>query len=126
MKTFVKVIKASEVKRGEARLIYVSDIAIAIFNAGGAFYATQDYCTGDGGSLSEGILSGTEIQCAGDKARFYLPTGDCTHPLGFKPLQTYRVRVDGDDITIELREDIREELRREKFTAGYTAFQSIG
>jgi 3-phenylpropionate/trans-cinnamate dioxygenase ferredoxin subunit len=118
MKEFVTAIKASELKPGEARLIYMADAAVAVFNAGGAFYATQGRCTGDGGFLTEGSLCGSEIRCSGDQAAFYLPTGDCMRPSGLEPLCTYTVRVDGDDVKIALRERIRKEAHPSNVVAG--------
>ena len=104
MKRFIKVANVRDVKPGRAELFQMEGILIAIFNAGGAFYAIEDYCTGDGGSLSEGTLMGSMIQCPCDQARFYLPTGECIHPLILKRLATYRVRIDGDEVKIGVKE----------------------
>lgn len=123
MKRFVNAVKAGEIKRGEARRVYVMDTAITIFNAGGAFYATQDFCTGDGGALSKGTLFGTQIVCPADRARFYLPTGECTKPFtNLESLHTFRVRVEGDDITVEM-EDYWKELHTTKLMEVVLPFQ---
>jgi Rieske [2Fe-2S] domain len=56
MEKFIEVAKVKEISPGQARLIHFGYQSIAIFNVGGAFYATDEFCTGDGGSLSEGTL----------------------------------------------------------------------
>ena len=54
MERFIEVAKVKDIQPGGAGLIHFGYQSIAIFNIGGAFYATDEYCTGDGGSLSEG------------------------------------------------------------------------
>jgi 3-phenylpropionate/trans-cinnamate dioxygenase ferredoxin subunit len=103
METFVKVARVQNIKPGSAGLIQIRDTGIAIFNVGEAFYAVEDYCAGDGGSLSEGTLVGSMIECPCDGARFYLPTGACIGPRFLNHLATYRMRIDGDEVKIDLR-----------------------
>jgi nitrate ABC transporter ATP-binding subunit len=104
METFAKVAHVADIEQGSAGLVQVQGADIAIFNAGGAFYAIQDCCTGDGGSLSRGKLIGTMVECPSDSARFYLPTGECVGPRDLCGLATCRIWVDEDDIKLHLRE----------------------
>src|SRR5438445_10668639 len=67
MEKFIEVANVKEINPGRARLIHFGYQSIAIFNVGGAFYANDEFCTGDGGSLSEGTLIGTTIRCSADK-----------------------------------------------------------
>jgi penicillin-binding protein 2 len=48
---------------------------ILIANVGGTFFATQDLCTHDGGSLKGGELARDEIECPRHGARFDVRTG---------------------------------------------------
>jgi len=108
MERFIEVANVKEINPGRARLIHFGYQSIAIFNVGGAFYATDEFCTGDGGSLSEGTLIGTTIRCSADNCTYYLPTGECldstTHPL-----TTYAVHIHGDVIKID-RNEIKRKL----------------
>jgi 3-phenylpropionate/trans-cinnamate dioxygenase ferredoxin subunit len=99
-----RIANVGEVEPGRCKLIRVDGVSIALFNAGGAFYAVQDYCTGDGGSLSEGALIGSAVICAADKALFYLPTGECVDPPHLARLAVYRVRIVSSEIRISLEE----------------------
>jgi 3-phenylpropionate/trans-cinnamate dioxygenase ferredoxin subunit len=100
MEPFIKVANVSDVKPAKARLVQINGVGIAVFNSAGAFYAIQGHCSGDGASLSEGILCESVVVCARDSAQFYLPTGECIGPHSLNPLVVYPVRVDGDSITI--------------------------
>jgi len=106
MDKLVTLANVSDVKPGRSKLVQVHGIGIAIFNTAGAFYALQDCCTGDGGSLSEGILTGSMIQCVSDNAVFYLPTGECIDPQNLKRLAVCRVIIERDEIKISLTEGI--------------------
>ena len=118
MERLIKVASVSEVKPGKGKLIHVAGNGdIAIFNAGGAFYATQDHCSGDGRSLSGNTFDGCMVECSSDKARFFLPTGECLYPPGTKSVDAYRVRIDGDEIQIDLEETLTDEISKEKAVA---------
>lgn len=118
MERLIKVASVSEVKPGKGKLIHVAGNGdIAIFNAGGAFYATQDHCSGDGRSLSGNTIDGCVVECSSDKARFFLPTGECLYPPGTKSIDAYRVRIDGDEIQIDLEETVQREISKVKAVA---------
>lgn len=111
-------LKASEVKAGKGGFLYVEGIGkVAVFNAGGAFFATQDRCPGDGKPLSDAAVAGSMIECACDKARFYLPTGEGFWPPGIGALRTYRVWIDGDEILFDLDKHLEREAEALKGAA---------
>jgi len=118
MERFIKVASVNEVKRGKGKLIHVARNGdIAIFNAGGVFYATQGHCSADGRSLSGGTLDGSVLECPFDKARFFLPTGECIYPRGIQSLNTYRVQIEGDEVQIDLEETLTDAVSKEKAVA---------
>jgi nitrite reductase/ring-hydroxylating ferredoxin subunit len=45
MERFIVVANVKEIDPGRAKLIYFGYQSIAIFNVGGAFYATDEFCT---------------------------------------------------------------------------------
>jgi 3-phenylpropionate/trans-cinnamate dioxygenase ferredoxin subunit len=99
MERFVNVAKVDQVKRGKGKLVLVADLTVAVLNSDGAFYAIEDSCPFDGASLSDGLLNGSLVECPGDRARFFVPTGECLLPPAGKHLTSYRIRVDRDDIS---------------------------
>ena len=99
---FVKIGKVDQVPSGTARVFEVEDKWVAVCNVDGTFYAIDDECTHDGGSLDEGILDGFEIECPRHAARFDVRSGEVTALPAPEPVATFKVRVQGDDIELEL------------------------
>lgn len=103
MERFIEVAKVKDIRPGGVKLIHFGYQSIALFNIGGAFYAIDEYCTGDGGSLSEGTLIGSTIICCADRCTYYLPTGECLDSATM-PLNTYGVHIQGEAIRFDRRE----------------------
>lgn len=101
---FVNVAKVDKLTRGTAKLIRVEGLSIALFNADGAFYALQDPCPFDGASLSDGWITGSVVECAGDRARFFLPTGECLWLSEGKNIRSFRVLADKRHVFVDLRQ----------------------
>jgi nitrite reductase/ring-hydroxylating ferredoxin subunit len=52
--------------------------------------------------LNEGELDGFEIECPRHGARFDVRTGDATVMPAIMPIDTFEVRVEGDDVEVEV------------------------
>ena len=99
---FVKVGKLGDVPPGEAKVFEIEDRAIAVCNVDGELYAVDDVCTHDEGSLDQGELEGYEIECPRHGARFDVRTGKVKALPAVVAIDTFKVRVEGDDIELEL------------------------
>lgn len=99
---FVKVGKVSEVPPGTARVYEIGSQSVAVCNVGGDIFAIDDVCTHDGGALGQGAVDGHEIECPRHGARFDVRTGEVKALPAVVPVDTFSVRVEGDDIEIEL------------------------
>lgn len=100
--TFVRICGVEELGIGEALRIDQGDEPVALFNVDGAFHAVQDTCSHGEWSLAEGYLEGDMIECALHMAKFCLRTGKvCSAPATI-PLKVFPVRVDGDDVLVDL------------------------
>jgi len=75
---------------------------IAVANVEGTYYALSDICTHLRCSLSEGELSGTTLTCICHGSRFDVATGDVLHGPAKRPVQVYTVRVQGDDLVVDV------------------------
>ena len=102
MERFVNVGKVVEVTRGTGTLVLIEGLSIALLNSNGAFYGLENRCPFDDASLSDGLIAGSLVECPGDRARFFLPTGECISQPEAKHLRGYRVRVDKQDIYVDL------------------------
>ena len=102
MPKFQKVSTKSELPEGSAQCVEVDGKRIAVFNVGGEFYAIDDTCPHEEGPLSEGTVEDEEVVCPWHQATFNLKTGACTGPPSDEDVVTYPVRVNGDDIELEV------------------------
>ena len=102
MPDFKKVAGASEIPAGEMTIVEVDGEEVAIANVGGEFFAFSNTCTHRGGPLGEGILTGDVVECPFHAGQFNVRTGAVVAPPPSEPVQTYAVRVDGDDISVAL------------------------
>ena len=99
---FVKVGKLADVPEGSAKVYEIGDRAIAVCNVDGTLYAIDDVCTHDDAPLNQGYLEGCEIECPRHGARFDVRTGDVVELPAVVPLDTFPVRVEGDDIELDV------------------------
>jgi 3-phenylpropionate/trans-cinnamate dioxygenase ferredoxin component len=69
----------------------------------GAYYALQDRCSHADFPLSDGeLLDGDRLECQYHGAKFDVPSGRAVALPAIRPVKTYEVRVDGDDILVNL------------------------
>jgi len=99
---FVRVAALSEVPPGSARCVRVGRKRVALFNVDGQIYAIDDTCTHAEASLSEGTVEGCEVVCPLHGARFDLRTGAALSLPAVIPVETYEVKVEGDEVFIRV------------------------
>lgn len=105
MANFVKVLKLSELAEGKIKGVDVSGERIALYNLGGEIFATTDVCTHMQCSLAEnGMIEEDEeiVECQCHGSHFNIKTGEVASPPAFEPLKTYQVKVEGDDVFVEV------------------------
>jgi 3-phenylpropionate/trans-cinnamate dioxygenase ferredoxin component len=115
---FVNVAKLKKLTRGTAKLVNVEGLSIAVFNADGALYALEDSCPFDGASLSDGWVIGSVVECRGDRARFFLPTGECLWQLERKNTRSFRVVADKEHVFVDLRQRSAPEKSEDETATG--------
>lgn len=101
---FVKVGKVSDVPEDRAEVFDVEDRKVAVYRLDGAFFAIEDICTHDGGPLAEGEIEDDVVICPRHGARFSIRTGAALSFPAVTPVDTYPVRVEGEDLLIGLPE----------------------
>ena len=70
-------------------------------NVAGTLYAIEAVCTHDGGELDQGELDGCRIMCPRHGAYFDVTTGAALTLPAIVPVETFPVRVEGDDVYVE-------------------------
>ncbi len=96
------VASTDEVDVDEPKQVRVGDLLIALFKVDDAYYATDDICTHEFASLSEGYVDGDAIECPLHQARFHIPTGKVLDLPADEDLRTYPVKLEGEDIYVDV------------------------
>jgi len=94
------VASVADVPPERVGVFVIGDHEVAVCNVNGQFYAVDNLCTHDGGSLDQGELEGDQIECPRHGARFDVTTGAATQLPAFEPIATHDVRVEGDSIQV--------------------------
>lgn len=104
-----QIAKVSEVPQGEKKLVNLSDRSVVLINLQGALYAIDNRCPHMGGSLYAGKLDGERITCPRHGATFDVKTGKALQgpkiafiQMNVKDATVYPVKVEGDDILIDI------------------------
>lgn len=100
MSGWIDVTSPEELLPGTYRVVEVDGAMVAVFNLNGAYYAIEDVCTHDGGSLTGGAIDGEQIVCPRHGARFCIKTGDVLAPPAYEPIATFPVRVENGRIQV--------------------------
>ncbi len=100
----VRLCGRDELSSGAARRFDVGAHRIALVRIDDDFYAIGDTCSHEDYSLSEGevLVDECEIECWKHGSMFDLRTGEPRSLPATKPVPVYGVKVDGDDVLVEL------------------------
>jgi 3-phenylpropionate/trans-cinnamate dioxygenase ferredoxin subunit len=100
----VRLCGRSEIEPGTARRFDVGSHRIAVVRIDDDVFAIGDTCSHENYSLSEGevLTEECEIECWKHGSTFDLRTGEPQTLPATKPVPVYAVRLDGDDVLVEL------------------------
>ena len=82
--------------------VSVGDKQIALYNVDGEIHATDNVCSHAFAMLTDGWLDGNEIECPLHAGRFDVRTGKGLGPPIPCDIKSYKVRVVGDEVQIDL------------------------
>jgi 3-phenylpropionate/trans-cinnamate dioxygenase ferredoxin subunit len=102
MSQFVRVASISDIPIGTLKTFEVDYTRFVIAHTDSGFYAVIDECSHDSAPFAHGHIRGHEIMCPRHGARFDLRTGAVTAPPALVPIETLKVKVEGEDIFVEL------------------------
>jgi 3-phenylpropionate/trans-cinnamate dioxygenase ferredoxin subunit len=97
---FVQVASLTQLPPGTLQQVEVDGRDICLANADGAVYAFQDNCSHRDHPLHTGTLEGTRLECAWHGGRFDVASGRAVGLPAIKPIATFDVRIEGDDILV--------------------------
>lgn len=98
---YIKVATVHEIPAQCGRLVIVDGEDIALFKRDGKIYALHNVCAHQHFSkLHEGAIEGLTVTCPMHGWTYDLVSGKAVHGDG--AVRTYKVKVKGDDVFIEL------------------------
>ena len=104
--TSITVCKLAELGEGETRLVVADDgRKIGVFRcADGGLMAIEDRCSHDEGPLAEGEFdpASCTVECPRHGSLFDLRTGRPRTLPAYRPVAVFEVRVDGEDVKLEI------------------------
>jgi len=99
--TYVRAARKQDIPEGQGVCSEIHGKSIAIFNVNGNFCAIHNLCPHRGGPLAEGDLEGSVVTCPWHAWQFDVTTGVNVEDENSK-VKTYPVKVEGDDVMVEL------------------------
>ncbi|MGN6333751.1 MAG: non-heme iron oxygenase ferredoxin subunit [Motilibacteraceae bacterium] len=104
--SFTKACPLAEVAEGTAKAVVVDGKPVAVVRSDGELYAIHDVCSHANVALSEGEVEDGTIECWLHGSRFDLATGRPTGLPATKPVPVYPVKIDGDDVLVDVAEPL--------------------
>ena len=92
----------SELPEEGAMRVELGGRAVCIARSGGQVYAIDDLCSHADVSLSEGDVENGTIECWLHGSSFDLRTGAPTGLPATKPVATFPVTIEGDDVLVQM------------------------
>jgi 3-phenylpropionate/trans-cinnamate dioxygenase ferredoxin component len=103
---FVRLAGLDELEVDQGHRVELGDEeAVALIRTGDGVYAVVDVCSHEDYPLSEGWVEDHTVECALHGSRFDLVTGNPDSPPALRPVQIFPVKVDGDDVLVDLPDD---------------------
>ncbi|MEM1980142.1 MAG: Rieske 2Fe-2S domain-containing protein [Candidatus Caldarchaeum sp.] len=102
MAKVLKVASVTELPPGSMKTFDIEGKLILLANVDGVFYAMDAICSHEEWDLSEGMLEGTHVTCAGHGAVWDLRTGKAEFDEELQPLKTYKTILKDGEVLIEL------------------------
>ena len=99
---WVRVTASDSVPPREGRAVIVGGHAIALFNLGDRFFATDNRCPHRGGPLCDGIVTGSAVVCPLHAWKINLADGSVERPAAATEhcVATYPIRVDDGVVVV--------------------------
>ncbi|OGG16660.1 hypothetical protein A3D78_07715 [Candidatus Gottesmanbacteria bacterium RIFCSPHIGHO2_02_FULL_39_14] len=102
MAQYQKIASISEITDGKMKEFKVNGKTIVIANVTGEFLAFDGICTHAQCALAGGFLDGYTLTCYCHGGQFDVKSGEVLSPPPVSPINIYPVKVESDDILVEI------------------------
>ena len=104
MSGYVRACALTDVADESAIGVEIDGEFICVVKSQGNVYAISDVCSHADVNLSDGEVADGTVECWLHGSRFDLRTGRPTGLPANRPVPTYPVKIDGDDVLVSLKE----------------------
>ncbi len=102
LSTFVRVCAVSDLPDEGVVGVELNGTPVAVVRTGDEIFALLDVCSHEEVALSEGEIYDHTIECWLHGSCFDVRTGEPTGPPATKPVATFPVKIEGDDVYVSL------------------------
>src|SRR5215471_4540469 len=97
-----KAAALSELSEGGVIGVHVGATPLALYQLDGVVYATHGICTHAMAILADGFVEDDKIECPLHQALFDIKSGKALSGPATEDLRTFAVKIDGDDVLVDL------------------------
>ncbi|WFU23209.1 non-heme iron oxygenase ferredoxin subunit [Bradyrhizobium sp. CB1717] len=80
----------------------IGERSFAIFQVDSTYYALDNVCPHAFALMSDGFVEGDTVECPLHGALFHIPTGRCLGPPADADLKSYPVRLEDEQILVDV------------------------
>jgi len=99
---WIKIATTDAIEEDDMIAVEIEGKQIAVYHTEGAFHATANICTHAYALLTDGFLDDCTVECPIHAGRFDIKTGKALGPPVNVDLKVYKLKVEGEDILVEL------------------------
>jgi nitrite reductase/ring-hydroxylating ferredoxin subunit len=100
--TEVRAAALAVLPAGRPTLVVLDGTRVVLARVGDRVYAVGDACAHQGGPLADGRLAGSRLVCPWHGWMYDVRTGQCVFPQRGGRVPSYRARVEGDAVWVDL------------------------
>lgn len=104
--TAERVATTADLTDETALRVEVDGVPVCLARSQGKIFAVNDVCTHGQVSLSEGDVEDGFVECWLHGSRFDLRTGQPTGLPANRPVATYPVRIEGEDVFVDVSVEV--------------------
>ncbi|MBP6345765.1 MAG: non-heme iron oxygenase ferredoxin subunit [Neisseriaceae bacterium] len=101
--SWLPICKRQDISADMPKAVKVGEVEIGVFEVDGRYYGIEDVCPHAYALLSEGFVEGRTVECPLHEAIFDIPTGKLESGPGCRDLCTYPIKVEGDDVLVQMK-----------------------
>ena len=100
---FFEIAETNEISSGERLFLEIDEKQVIVFNIEGHYFAIDDECSHDRGSLGDAAVEACHITCPRHGAKFDIKPGKALSLPAVKDIASYPIRIRDNKVEIGLR-----------------------